>query len=134
MIRKILQGFVVQDAAQEYHHDHWNKSQATCTLHLFVAYYKKEGESMQACVSSATTFVMTQKWYIGFQQEVLTHMKQVLSPDVKMYYFSDGAASQYENFTNFCNLVFHEEDFGISEEWHFLQLVMAKMLVMVWVA
>ena len=69
------------------------------------------------------------------QQEVLTHMKQVLSPDVKkMYYFSDGAASQYKNFTNFCNLVFHEEDFGISEEWHFLQLVMAKMLVMVWVA
>ena len=34
-------------------------------------------------------------------------------------YFSDGAASQYKNRKNFINLCHHEEDYGISAEWHF---------------
>ena len=33
--------------------------------------------------------------------------------------FSDGAASQYKNRKNFINLCLHEDDFGISAEWHF---------------
>lgn len=36
-----------------------------------------------------------------------------------MYYFSDGAASQYKNKLNFLNLSFHEDDFHIKAEWHF---------------
>ena len=36
-----------------------------------------------------------------------------------MYYFSDGAASQYKNRKNFINLCHHEEDFGVHAEWHF---------------
>ena len=37
----------------------------------------------------------------------------------KVYYFSDGAASQYKNYKNFSNLIMHFEDFGLSAEWHF---------------
>ena len=37
-------------------------------------------------------------------------------------YFSDGAASQYKNCKNVVNLCHHEEDFGISAEWHFCNL------------
>ena len=36
-----------------------------------------------------------------------------------LLYFSDGAASQYKNFKNFSNLLYHEEDFGMCAEWHF---------------
>lgn len=38
---------------------------------------------------------------------------------VKMYCFSDGAASQYKNRKNFINLCRHHEDFGMQAEWHF---------------
>src|SRR3989442_10414164 len=37
----------------------------------------------------------------------------------KVYYFSDGAASQYKNKENFINLAFHMQDFKISAELHF---------------
>ena len=36
-----------------------------------------------------------------------------------LYYFSDGAASQYKNRKNFLNLCYHQSDFGISAQWHF---------------
>ena len=34
-------------------------------------------------------------------------------------YFSDGAGSQYKNCKNFVKLCLHQEDFGVSAEWHF---------------
>ena len=37
----------------------------------------------------------------------------------QIYYFSDGAASQYKNRKNFLNLCYHHTDFGIAAEWHF---------------
>lgn len=37
----------------------------------------------------------------------------------KIYYFSDGAGSQYKNKFNFINLLNHEKDFSIKAEWHF---------------
>ena len=37
----------------------------------------------------------------------------------KVYYFSDGAISQYKNYKNMCNLVYHQEDFKLEAEWHF---------------
>ena len=33
-------------------------------------------------------------------------------------YFSNGAGSQYKNYKNFTNICHHEEDHGISAEWH----------------
>ena len=36
-----------------------------------------------------------------------------------IYYYSDGAASQYKNRLNFLNLCYHESDFGIKAEWHY---------------
>ena len=37
----------------------------------------------------------------------------------KIFYFSDGAASQYKNRKNFNNLCHHQADFGVTAEWHF---------------
>ena len=40
-------------------------------------------------------------------------------PPYKVYYFSDGAASQYKNRKNFINLCHHQDNFGVPAEWHF---------------
>ena len=55
-----------------------------------------------------------------FQKSLIAYLKRSLpSVPQKIYYFSDGAASQYKNRKNFINLCHHRENFGISAEWHF---------------
>ena len=44
----------------------------------------------------------------------------------KIYYFSDGAASQYKNCKNFVNLAMHKADFGVKAEWHFFATAHGK--------
>ena len=43
-----------------------------------------------------------------------------------MYYFSNGAASQYKNRKNFINLCNHQEDFEVNAEWHFSATSLGK--------
>ena len=52
-----------------------------------------------------------------FQQDVLQHVKQLYPYITKIFYFSE--ASQYKNCKNFCNLVYHVDDFKMEAEWHF---------------
>ncbi len=107
--------FVLQDAAQGFH---WNNSQAT-----FVAYFKNHSELchlsyviVSECLHHDTTAVhLYQRCFIAFLHKFLPARSQPR----KITYFSDGAASQYKNRKNFINLCYHEEDFGISAEWHF---------------
>lgn len=44
----------------------------------------------------------------------------------RIFYFTDGAGSQYKNKYNFRNLCHHKEDFGIEAEWHFFATSHAK--------
>lgn len=37
----------------------------------------------------------------------------------KVYYVSDGAGSQYKNYKNFANLMFHQNEYDIPAEWVF---------------
>ena len=107
--------FVVQDAAQGFH---WDNSQ--CTLHPVVVYSVEE-QSLKCtslCIVSNGMHHDTVAVHT-FQQKVTSYIKQVMPSVTKIYYFSDGAASQYKNFKNFSNLTMHFEDFGISAEWHF---------------
>jgi hypothetical protein len=108
--------FVVQDAAQGFH---WNNNQAT--LHPFVVYYKKDDQTAHASMCVISDHLCHDTITVHrFMYDVLNHVKQVLCPEVKkVYYFSDGAASQYKNFKNFSNAVYHEDDFGMCAEWHF---------------
>ena len=41
-----------------------------------------------------------------------------------LVYFSDGAASQYNNFKKLVNLFHHRRDHDLDAEWHFLLLAM----------
>ena len=55
-----------------------------------------------------------------FQRQFIQYLiKQFSSLPRKIYYTSDGAASQYKNRKIFINLCHHEEDFGVAAEWHF---------------
>ena len=54
-----------------------------------------------------------------FVKKLLTFLGSKLT-EKKVYYFSDGAASQYKNKKNFVNLAFHNRDFkNIEAEWFF---------------
>ncbi|GBN03596.1 hypothetical protein AVEN_201855-1 [Araneus ventricosus] len=109
--------FILQDAAQGFH---WNNAQAT--IHPFVIYYVDEETKKKAhpslvisdCVVHDTVAVHL------FQYLMIDFLKQNLSykPE-KLNYFSDGAASQYKNKSNFLNLCNHEKDFGIKAERNF---------------
>ena len=55
-----------------------------------------------------------------FQKRLIAYLRRKVSSNPqKIYYFSDGAASQYKNRKNFINLCHHQEDFGVDAEWHF---------------
>ena len=100
--------FIFQDAAQGFR---WNNSQAT--IHPFVAYYVDSGKLchlsfviISDCLQHDTVAV-----YL-FQKRLIASLKRKLSSDPqKIYYFSDGAASQYKNRKNFMNLCHHESNY-----------------------
>lgn len=109
--------FVLQDAAQGFH---WNNAQAT--IHPFVIYYCNEESKLQHlslviisdCMAHDTVAVHL------FQRLMIDFLKQKLPNEVeKIHYFSDGAASQYKNKSNFLNLCHHSADFSVKAEWNF---------------
>ena len=108
--------FVLQDSAQSFH---WNNSQAT--IHPFVAYYVESGELhhvsyvvISDCLTHDTVAVhLFQNYLIAFLKEKFGSLP------LKIFYFSDGASSQYKNRKNFVNLCHHQSDFGVPAEWHF---------------
>ena len=49
----------------------------------------------------------------GVGRKCRVHRQKKLLDTAKDIYFSDGAASQHQNKTNFINLAFHKKDFGV---------------------
>ena len=72
--------------------------------------------AMSLCLSAFTTTLLL---CTSTKEAFLKRLIPARSQPRKIIYFSDGAASQYKNRKNFINLCHHEEDFGISAEWHF---------------
>jgi len=106
--------FVVQDAVQG---QHWNNSQVT--LHPFAIYYKQGDElkCLSVCVVSDYLQHSTNAVH-AYISTVITHLKSRFH--VKhIFYFTDGAASQYKNYKNLSNLCHHMRDFEVEAEWHF---------------
>src|SRR6218665_1427307 len=107
--------FLVQDAIQGHH---WNNRQAT--LHPFTVYYMKDNtlKTLSICVISdcmqhdSITVHVFLRAVLSFISETMPNIEHVM-------YFSDGAASQYKNFKNFCNLLHHPQDFNLTAEGHF---------------
>lgn len=108
--------FIIQNSAQGFH---WNNSQAT--IHPFVIYYKNIEDElchysfivMSDCLHHDTVAVHL------FIEKMMKFLKNKLSRLSKIYYVTDGAASQYKNKNNFKNVLKHKDDFGVDCEWHF---------------
>ena len=109
--------FLIQDAAQGYH---WDNTQAT--LHPFVVYYKSSTNILK-CKSFCVVSDYLKHDTVAVHVFIKKLLESLLSLSINIshiYYFSDGAASQYKNYKNFLNLCFHKGDFnGISAEWNF---------------
>ena len=118
--------FVVQDAAQTFH---WNNAQATS--HLFVVYYKSNNGDLChrafACISDHITHD-TAAVYVFVEKLINDYVKLYLPQLKKILYFSDGSCSQYKNYKNFANLIFHVQDFGITAAWNFFATSHGKNL------
>lgn len=108
--------FVMQDEAQGYH---WNQTSAT--VHPFVAYYVEDDEEKHVSFVMISDCLRHDAVDVHlFQRKLILFLEKFLSLlPKKMYYFSDGAASQYKNRKNFINLCYHQEDFDVKAEWHF---------------
>lgn len=108
--------FVLQNEAQGYH---WNNKQAT--IHPFTVYYRDINEEVKhysyiiisECLKHDSVAVHL------FIEKFILFIKTKFSVISKIFYVSDGAASQYKNKKNFINVLNHRNDFGIDCEWHF---------------
>lgn len=109
--------FHVQNAIQSYH---WTNTQAT--LHPYVIYYRENQvkKHLNYVIISEKTTHDTSSVHL-FNCKLVEYLKQKFSDNnvKKLYYFSDGAGSQYKNKYNFVNLCNHQVDFKVDAEWNF---------------
>jgi hypothetical protein len=103
-----------QDAVQGVH---WSDEQVT--IHPFVVYYKdRKIEHLNFAAISDTKDHKNETVY-AFLHQLVKYLKEEIANLKHIFYFSDGAASQYKNRKNVINLRYHFEDFGVTAEWHF---------------
>ncbi|CAG7830741.1 unnamed protein product [Allacma fusca] len=88
---------------------------------------KNERSIMITCLKKKTYMVVsdhlehvTSTFHV-FRSKVLQELKKEdwFRNITKIYYVSDGAASQYKNYKNFCNLYHHFSEYNIYAEWIF---------------
>ena len=114
---------LVQDAFQGLH---GNKSQAT--LHPVVIYQKKDDEiaTQSFCILSDS---------LQHDTNIVHHLLHIILEDLKAnihqlkqcIYLSNGAVSQYKNYTNFSNICHHEKDMLSQQSGNLLQHHMEKV-------
>lgn len=107
----------VQNAIQSHH---WASNQVT--LHPYVIYFRKD-EKVQhinhVLISEKVTHDANSVHL--FNTKLVEFLKKEFGAENvrKLFYFSDGAGSQYKNKYNFMNLICHRSDFGVDAEWNF---------------
>lgn len=108
--------FVVQDEIQAFH---WANQQ--CTIHPICIYYKNiDGELMNlSLIIIAESLEHNYTAVHLFQNKLLQFLKNKFGNIKKLYFFSDGAASQYKNKKNFYGLCEMKIKYNIEVEWHF---------------
>jgi hypothetical protein len=60
--------------------------------------------------------------FYALQMSVIQYIKPINSNMKNIFYFSNGAASQYKNRNKFANLVNHINYFGNAAKWHFFAM------------
>lgn len=107
--------FVVQDSVHSFH---WNNNQ--CTVHPFVLY--TTGDEVGNPLYK-TYFVISDDLchdasaFHSFRKIVVKKIKEQFPNIRNIDYVSDGASSQYKNYLNIANLLFHQDDFNLTARW-----------------
>ena len=98
----------------------WDNSQAT--LHVYVTYYTQnnvlKNDSFLEISENAKHSAATVNLY---NKKLIKHLKAKFSDASlqRIFYFSDGAGSQFKNKLNFFFILSHKSECGIEAEWHF---------------
>lgn len=109
--------FAVQDEAQG-----WHWANAQCTIHPFAIYFKGENDNKinyQSLIIIAESLKHNFESVYQFQLVLIDFLKQKFETIQKIFFFSDGAASQYKNKKNFFSLCQFKKRHGFEVEWHF---------------
>lgn len=108
--------YFIKDAIQA---QHWNHKQVT--LHPFAIYYKDENleTKYQSLLIIAESLEHTYEAVHQFKKELFKYLNENLPMIKKIYFSSDGAASQYKNKKNFHELCQHKKNDNFIVEWHF---------------
>lgn len=110
--------FTVQNAIQSHHWVIYPQA----TLHPHIIHYNQNGKTKHTSVlivSEKTTHDTSSVHLVNSKLIVFLKAKFGVENVKKIYYYSDGAASQYKNRYDFINLAHHRKDFGVDAEWHF---------------
>lgn len=108
--------FLIQDEVQSYH---WANQQ--CTIHPFCIYYKDQNGLLKnlSFLIIAESLEHNHISVYLFQQKLLDFLKTKFQQINKIYFFSDGAASQYKNKKFFYNICKMKIENNFEVEWHF---------------
>ena len=80
----------------------------------------KWGEKHDNCVVISEKLTHDASSFHLFKSRVIEYLKKKFGDQniKRIFYFSDGAGSQYKNKSNSINLFKHREDFGIIAQWN----------------
>lgn len=97
---------------------HWSNLQ--CTIHPFVIYFNENNQLKHiSFVIIAESLKHNYAAVHLFQKKLIEFMWKRFSTINKIYFFSDGAGSQYKNKKKIYNICQLKQEFGINCEWHF---------------
>jgi hypothetical protein len=64
--------------------------------------------------------------FYAFHRELVQYPCSKLPNPKKVMYFSYDSTGQYKNRKNVINNIYHEQDLGLSAEWHFFTTICGK--------
>lgn len=107
--------YVVQNASQAFH---FNNDQ--CTVFSVLYYYKTNSAiKHKSLIFLSDSLKHDTAAVYTIQSSLLSEIRNNLNNVKKIIYFTDGAKQHFKNRYQMINLMHHEEDFGLTAEWHF---------------
>ena len=102
------------------------------TIHPFVVYWRQDSSNAASLPGTPQNALQSLSYIVIsdclvhdvisvhlFLKRLLNFLTVQIQGLKKVYYFTDGASSQYKNRKNLVNLAFHMNDFNVQAEWHF---------------
>ena len=108
--------FLVKDVIQSFY---WQNQQAT--PHPFAVYHNDDDGKLKCdCYCVISNHLLHDQTAVHCFISLVIPTIRTRNPRIsRIKYFSDGAASKYENFKSLINLMYDEHDFNLKAEHHF---------------